>query len=166
MTEIETILHPTDFSEQSASAFDLACSLARDHSARLMVLHVFSSPLATFGGMEAVPPGQDEMNTEAAKRQLEAVQCPDASVPLERRLVVGEPAEAIVQVAAETDSDLIVMGTHGRSGLARLLTGSVAESVLRKATCPVLTVKVPVPAAQSKSDAKQKPRTSVTIYGG
>lgn len=164
MTAIKTILHPTDFSEQSASAFDLAYSLARDRCARLIVLHVFSSPLATFGGIEAVPPGPEEMNTEAAKRQLAAVQCPDVSVPFERRLIVGEPADAIVHVAAETRSDLIVMGTHGRSGLARLLMGSVAESVLRNATCPVLTVKVPVPAAQATSEPMAKLRTSVTIY--
>jgi len=163
MTEIKTVLHPTDFSEQSASAFDLACSLARDHSARLVVLHVFSSALATFGGIEAVPPGPDEMNTEAAKRQLLAVQCPDASVPFERRLIVGEPADAIVQVAAETRSDLIVMGTHGRSGLARLLLGSVAESVLRNATCPVLTVKSPAPSPQALPKRMARSDTSLTF---
>lgn len=164
MTEIHTILHPTDFSDQSACAFEFACSLARDRRARLIVLHVLSSPLATFGGVEALPPGPEELNSEPAKQQLETVQCPDANVQLDRRLIVGEPAEAIVRVAADTCSDLIVMGTHGRGGLARLLMGSVAETVLRNATCPVLTVKGPIPRSPAARAPTANRRTSVTFY--
>jgi nucleotide-binding universal stress UspA family protein len=164
MTEIKTILHPTDFSEPSTSAFEFACALARDRRARLIVLHVITSPLATLGGLEALPPGPEELNADEAKRQLETVQCPDSSVPLERRLIVGEAADAILQVAAETRSDLIVMGTHGRSGVSRLLMGSVAENVLRKATCPVLTVKAPLPGSPTPPEPTVKSRTSVTVY--
>jgi nucleotide-binding universal stress UspA family protein len=63
---------------------------------------------------------------------------------VERRLVIGDPALEILDEAQESKVDLIVMGTHGRSGLGRLLMGSVAESVVRKAACPVLTVKAPI----------------------
>ena len=69
---------------------------------------------------------------------------PDSNVPVERRLLAGDPADAIIRLAESEHIDLIVMGTHGRRGLSRLLMGSVAESVVRVAPCPVLTVKQPV----------------------
>src|SRR5262249_23309297 len=123
MTRIDTILHPTDFSDRSAHAFELACSLARDHGARLVVLHVVPSPLAVPAGSEALPPGPEEFALTAEKDQLAAIQSPDPAVPVERRLVVGNPVEEILRAAAETGSDLVVMGTHGRTGLGRLLMG-------------------------------------------
>jgi len=75
--------------------------------------------------------------------KLDAVVLPDSHIPVERRLLAGDPADAIIHLAQTEDVDLIVMGSHGRRGLTRLLMGSVAEAVVRAAPCPVLTVKQP-----------------------
>ena len=71
----------------------------------------------------------------------------DPTVPVVHKLLVGDPAEAIVQQAEAEHADMIVMGTHGRTGLTRMLMGSVAEAVVRRAACPVLTVKQPAAVA-------------------
>ena len=144
MLALKAILHPTDFSPHSDYAFRLACSLARDHGARVVVLHV----VVTLGA-EIVPYGEaaTELQPEGYRRHLwddlRRVQSPDSAVTVEHRLAEGEPAEQILDTARETSCDLIVLGTHGRTGLDRLLMGSVAEQVVRKAPCPVLTVKAP-----------------------
>ncbi len=142
MLKIKTILHPTDFSEASEAAFHLACSLARDHGSRLILLHVIAPPAVAYteGGM--LPPTEEVR--EQLWAQLDAVEAGDDDVVLERDLVEGDPAAEILRLAKEIDSDLIVMGCHGRTGLSRLLMGSVAEEVVRKGSCPVLTVKVPM----------------------
>jgi universal stress protein A len=147
MFRIATILHPTDFSPQSEHAFHLACSLARDHAGRVIVLHVAEPPLvAPGGGMTPPLPGGV---WEAIETQLRGVQTPDAKVPVEHRLEEGKPADEILRVAQDVKCDLIVMGTHGRTGLAHFLMGSVAEQVVRKATCAVLVVKTPFPEGHS-----------------
>jgi nucleotide-binding universal stress UspA family protein len=81
---------------------------------------------------------------------LQAIKAPSPRVTIEHRLLEGDPATVIAETAAETGADLVVMGTHGRTGLTRFVMGSVAEDVLRKAPCPVLTVRdvVRVPAAE------------------
>jgi nucleotide-binding universal stress UspA family protein len=141
MLAIQTILHPTDFSERSDQAFRLACSLARDHGARVIVLHVAPPPVAGYvGGVMTPEPGRHD---EEWWDQLRRRQPDDPRVPVERVLGEGRPAEAILRAARERQCDLIVMGTHGRTGLGRALMGSVAEEVVRKAPCPVLTIKVP-----------------------
>ncbi len=146
MLTMRRILHPTDFSERSDNAFRLACALARDHNAPLLVLHV-EAPAVIYGeGMMAAPPPR---YTEDLRQQLRAVQAHDPRIVLEHKLVEGDPATEILRVAAEADCDLIVMGTHGWTGLRRLLMGSVAETVVRKAPCPVLTVKTPFAAAEA-----------------
>jgi nucleotide-binding universal stress UspA family protein len=147
MHTIQTILHPTDFSESAEQAFRLACSLARDHHARLIVLHVMPTPITTLGGMPAVPPIPDEYGQEELAQKLRAVQAPAPAIPLDHMLEEGDPVGTILQIAERVPCDLIVMGTHGRRGLGRLLMGSVAEEVMRKALCPVLTVKSPLPTA-------------------
>jgi nucleotide-binding universal stress UspA family protein len=154
MLPIHTILHPTDFSEQSDYAFGLACALARDHGARLILLHVASLPVAVFG--EAGVFVEPEDYQEPLKRQLDQLRVPDASVPVERRIEEGEAAAGILRVAGETNAGLIVMGTHGRTGLGRLLAGSVAARVMRKAPCPVLTVKTPFAEAVPSRAAPQE----------
>jgi nucleotide-binding universal stress UspA family protein len=142
MLAIKSILFPTDFSERSEVAFRLACSLARDHGARLIVLHVVAPPQTVayeaMPMLPAYPPGYRE-ELETRLRSLKA----PAGVAVDYRLEEGFAAAEIVTLAAEASADLIVMGTHGRTGLGRLLLGSVAEQVLRKAKCPVLTVKAP-----------------------
>ncbi|HTU19051.1 MAG TPA: universal stress protein [Gemmataceae bacterium] len=142
MFPISTILHPTDFSPPSDHAFNVAYSLARDHGSRVIVLHVAELPLSAPGGaMIHPPPGGIR---EAIREQLHAVKAPDDKVPTEYLLSEGIPAAEILRVAQESPCDLIVMGIHGRTGLARLLMGSVAEQVVRKAVCPVLIVKTPL----------------------
>ena len=145
MMNIRAVLHPTDFSEPTEYAFKLACSLARDHQARLLLLHVIAPPL-THG--EALARAAPDSYRDQLRRELERVKPLDA-VKVERLLADGHPATEIVRTATENDCDLVVMGTHGRTGLRRLLMGSVAEEVLRKATCPVLIVKTPLPKERS-----------------
>jgi universal stress protein A len=146
MLRIATILHPTDFSPRSEHAFHLACSLARDHGGRVIVLHVAEPPVVGYGGAITPPP---EGDWKALEAQLRRVQAPGARVPVEHRLEEGDPVAEILRVAREGNCDLIVMGTHGRTGLAHLLMGSVAERVVRKATCAVLVVKSPFPESPS-----------------
>jgi universal stress protein A len=141
MLKLKNILHPTDFSDLSHHAFTLACSLARDHGARIIVLHVYPPPV-NYG--EIIARQQPEPYEEVLLHNLEEIRSPDGSVNVEHHLVEGEPAKEIVRLATEMDCDMIVMGTHGRTGLGRLFIGSTAEAVVRHATCPVLTLKTPV----------------------
>jgi nucleotide-binding universal stress UspA family protein len=140
---IRTILHPTDFSEHSRYAFQTACVLARECHARLIVLHVVEPPVTIVGGTAAAPLLANELPLPGAERHLHRVRPSDPDLDVEHQLEVGYPAETILRVARELPADLIVMGTHGRRGLSRLLMGSVAERVLREAGCPILTLKQP-----------------------
>jgi nucleotide-binding universal stress UspA family protein len=150
MLAIKTILHPTDFSERSDLAFRLACSLARDYGARLIVLHVAEPDVpVTPAGMLVEQP---VINLNILREKLHQLQPADPKIPVEHRLIVGAAATQILQVAKVAKCDLIVQGTHGRTGLGRLLMGSVAEQVVRKASCPVLTVKTPRPPAPSSKE--------------
>jgi universal stress protein A len=135
------ILFPTDFSHASDAGLPLASSLARDTGATLVILHVEEPPLA-YGGGELYY-GIPEPNTEALQKMLADVKPADPKVPYVHRMVTGDPATEIVRVAEEEQADIIVVGTHGRTGLTRLLMGSVAEQVIRRASCPVLTFKEP-----------------------
>ncbi len=139
--KLNRILVPTDFSASSDAALRLATILARDSGASLLLLHVAEPrPAYTVAGVYAVlPTGGNEFSEE--NEHLQKIVVPDSSISVERRFAVGSPAEAVVQIAREEQVDIIVLGTHGRTGLARLLLGSVAESILRHADCPVLTVK-------------------------
>jgi nucleotide-binding universal stress UspA family protein len=145
MFRIKSILHPTDFSQPSEYAFQTACALARDHGAKLVLLYVVPPFIAT----EAyVPPPSEEYREKVWEefRQIQATVPAVREVRVETQITEGDPAHEIVRVAEEVGADLIVMATHGRTGLRRLLMGSVAEHVLRRAACPVLTVKAPPPA--------------------
>jgi nucleotide-binding universal stress UspA family protein len=151
MLPLRVILHPTDFSERSRAALQLACALARDHGARLLLLHVAELPAAAYGEAVLVLDRVAYADELQGKLEQVAVAAPPGRV--ERRVVVGDAVTEIVGVARETPCDLIVMGTHGRTGLRRALLGSVAEQVMRRAPCPVLTVKMPFPAAQAEETA-------------
>jgi nucleotide-binding universal stress UspA family protein len=144
MFPIQTILHPTDFSDNAANAFQLACMLARDYAAHLIVLHAAHRPMDVLGGTQGIPPFPEEYGHAELEERLRRLQSPYASVRIERRLLTGDPAREILRVSQDIPCDLIVMGTHGRTGLSRLLMGSVAEQVVRKASCPVITVKTPL----------------------
>jgi nucleotide-binding universal stress UspA family protein len=138
------ILFPTDFSTLGQTALEMATSLAKDRGAKLLIIHVEEPPLA-YGGGEMYY-GVAEPNREELQRMLMEVVPPDPDVGFEHRLVIGDPAGSIVHMAEKENVEMIVMPTHGRSGLMRLLMGSVAEEVVRKAKCPVLTVKAAAPA--------------------
>jgi nucleotide-binding universal stress UspA family protein len=133
MVHFRTILHPTDLSRHADHALQLACALRRDQGARLLVLHVIPVTLA-----EEMKAFDEDLEAELGRLAI-----PDATLTVERRLIVGDPATEILRVAQEEPCDVIVMGTHGRTGLGRLLMGSVAEQVVRRASCPVLTIKIP-----------------------
>ena len=141
---VRNVLVPTDFSETSDAALHYATEMALTLGARLYLMYV---PGKTGEHFEAnYPLGQFETATRErlssflTKEQLERLHP-------EYALRVGAPAEEIVRYAELCDIDLIIMGTHGRSGIAHVLLGSVAEQVVRVAPCPVLLVRAPKPAA-------------------
>jgi nucleotide-binding universal stress UspA family protein len=140
---MRTILCAADFSACSQCAFEVARALARDSHARLLVLHVATPPpLVTWGELERALDRRDGYRAELAHKLRESYP-DDGPGAAEYRVEDGDPATEIAGVARELGCDLVVTGTHGRTGFDRLLLGSVAEKVLRKAPCPVLTVKIP-----------------------
>jgi nucleotide-binding universal stress UspA family protein len=142
MLPIRTILHPTDFSQRSENAFQAAHSLARDHGSRLVVLYVRAPTVVAYGELGPIVP--DPIQTpQDVKDKLSELHVIDPWVGIDYRVADGDPALEIVRVAQEVGANLIVMGTHGRTGLGRLLMGSVAEAVLRRAPCAVMTLKAP-----------------------
>jgi len=149
MLPTHTILYPADLSETSPRVFELACALARDHGARLIVLHVQLPPVGTAEVIERRDP---QAYYDGVWQELRRLQAPAANILVEHQLAVGRPAGEILRVARESQAGLIVMGTHGRSGLGRLVMGSVAEAVVREASCPVLTAKFP--AADASAGAR------------
>jgi universal stress protein A len=148
--EIRSILLPTDFSECGNYALSYAASLARTFRASIICLNVIEPIVPTVGysGMtEPLPIDITEQLEDSAERELpKLAECDDCSgLEVEELVVHGEAASEIVRVAAERKVDLIVISSHGRTGLGRILFGSTAESVVRHAPCPVLVVKPPPP---------------------
>jgi nucleotide-binding universal stress UspA family protein len=135
------ILFPTDFSTCSNAGLAQATALARDINAKLMIIHVEEPPMI-YGEGEMYY-GAIEPDKAALLKMLHAVVPADPDVSYEHCLLVGDPADEIVNFADKEQCELIVMGTHGRTGFKRLLMGSVAEAVVRRAQCPVLTYKAP-----------------------
>ena len=135
------ILLPTDFSESAEQAHDYARGLARQLGASVHLLHVVPDPAIQNWSGEAVPAISDmaERWRATAERRLDEIRMDGLQTV--RTVRVGHAFVEILQYAADNKVDLIVMGTHGRGPVEHLLLGSVAEKVVRKATCPVLTVK-------------------------
>lgn len=146
---IRSILMPTDFSECADSALPYATSLARQMGARLICLHVIEALMPPVGYApvaETIPTLDiNEQLEESATRELPKLVAREecAGLDVEEVLAHGESASEIVRVAKEREVDLIVISSHGRTGLGRILFGSTAESVVRHAHCPVLVVKPP-----------------------
>jgi nucleotide-binding universal stress UspA family protein len=144
---ISRILVPVDFSACSDHALKYATILASRFDARVEMLHVVEEPFAaSTWSAEVYVPYMPELLTglqKEAERRLGELRATVAAAGLltDSAVVIGRPSQAIVERAAETHADLIVMGTHGRTGVSHLILGSVAEQVLRKAPCGVLTVK-------------------------
>jgi nucleotide-binding universal stress UspA family protein/quercetin dioxygenase-like cupin family protein len=142
MPGIQTIVHPTDFSENSQPAFQTACSLARDYDATLYVLHVMMPAVTVL--MQGPPPNPlRPLSAQESGARFPWPKAPDPRIRMEHRLAEGDAADEILHFSEAVDANLIIMGTHGKTGLKRLLTGSVAESVLRNAHCGVLVVNTP-----------------------
>ncbi|MBX3414309.1 MAG: universal stress protein [Pirellulales bacterium] len=146
--QAKKILFPTDFSTSSDAGLREATALARESGALLLIVHVEEPPTA-YGGGEMYY-GVPDPNNEQIVAMLKAVTPNAPDVRYEHRLIVGDPAAEIVRLAEEEGVDLIVLGTHGRTGLRRLLMGSVAEAIVRRANCRVLTVKPPPEGAPDR----------------
>lgn len=146
--QAKKILFPTDFSTSSDAGLREATALARESGALLLIVHVEEPPTA-YGGGEMYY-GVPDPNNEQIVAMLKAVVPTSTDVRYEHRLIVGDPAAEIVRLAEEEGVDLIVLGTHGRTGLRRLLMGSVAEAIVRRANCRVLTIKEPHEVAAPK----------------
>ena len=148
MIRIKTILFPTDFSESSNHALKYALSFAKEYGAKLHVLHVIEevAHAIPFDMLQA-PPLAEFMTAleEQSRRALDEVVPQELREEIEWDPMVrkGVPFYEIVRAADELKADLIVCGTHGRTGLKHMIFGSVAEKVVRKAPCPVLSVRHP-----------------------
>ena len=143
---IKTILFPTDFSQGARAAMDHAVSLARDYNAKLVLLYVIQdisiaewyipSSLSVTDLVEDMQKSawkeMDKWGAEASAKVKE----------VEKMVERGVPFVEIIKTAKEKGADLIVIGTHGRTGIDHMLFGSTAEKVVRKAPCPVLTVRI------------------------
>jgi nucleotide-binding universal stress UspA family protein len=149
MNAIHKILVPTDFSAHADEAFRVACTLARAVGAEVILCHITHSPaVVSEGGALLARPGQ----ADAANLwdRFHSLQSPDVKVRVEHEVIVADRphAEHILTLLDKLGCDLIVMGTHGHTGLKHLLFGSVAEEVVRLARCPVLVVKAPARATE------------------
>lgn len=142
MINLKKILVPTDFSEHSARAVRYGAELAAKFGAELHLLHAYENVPIMYGEGAYFPPETDAELKASATRELDniAVDPRDGSGVV-RKVVEGHPFVEIIRYAKETDSDLIVLGTHGRGAVAHMFLGSVAEKVVRKSPCPVLTVR-------------------------
>lgn len=163
MTPIKTILYPTDFSEPSQVGLGLACALARDQGAHLIVLHIMPSSVPATRGAniwDCGTAGHDEYHRngfrEEMREKLERLPLPGLTMPVERLLKEGDVARMILETARETCCDLLVMGSHGLTGSSWRLMGSVAEEVANKAICPILYVKVPLVEPESTAQASRE----------
>jgi universal stress protein A len=140
------ILHPSDFTSFSRAALRKAIEMAKSNRAELLLVHVVSPIVPIPGDAYISPRMYDELAGSAraaAQKQLDklAAQVKKARVKSRSFVLEGAPAEEIVRFVKGRRVDLIVMGTHGRAGLAKLFVGSVADRVVASASCPVLTVR-------------------------
>jgi nucleotide-binding universal stress UspA family protein len=136
MINIKKILYPTDFSPYSNQAYFHAVALAEKHRASLTVMYVYVAGVTPLGGRGTA----DRAYWQDLLEQIRPV---DTTIPVNHVLVEGDPPTEIVRYTHDAAIDLVVMGTHGRTGLERLLMGSVAEKVMRESPCSVLVVKLP-----------------------
>jgi len=148
MIEIRNILAPTDFSPHSEVALKYACALAERFGAKLHVLNILSEVLPVGPDPMISPILPPEYYTESEAQSREALK--DAIKPewgkpaaVETAVKWGSPVEVVIEYAKATHADMIVIATHGRTGLSHVLLGSVAERIVREGPCPVLTIRDP-----------------------
>src|SRR3954452_12882694 len=144
MIDLKRILVPTDFSKHSQTALVYGVAFAQKFGAQLHLLHIVQDLALFFPDTVTVVPPTDQL-TEAVEAALQRVLRENhlEAMGVQTAVRSGSPFHEIAQYARDEDVDLIIMGTHGRGGLMHLLMGSVAEKVVRKAPCPVLTVRDP-----------------------
>jgi nucleotide-binding universal stress UspA family protein len=135
MIHVRKVLYPTDFSSYSNQAYFHAVAQAEIHQASLTILYVY-----TPNQREGRDPDTDRRYW---RQQLESISPTNPAIPVTHVFIEGDPAVEIIRYARDVGMDLIVMGTHGRTGTERLLLGSVAEKVMRDGPCSVLVVKLP-----------------------
>jgi nucleotide-binding universal stress UspA family protein len=149
MIQLQKILYPTDFSDLSVYALRYARNFAEVFSAELHVLHVVDEAYQNWVtmGPSTIPVGPTAQEMVAlARQQMDAFMAErlkDVEVPVVARVLLGRPYPMILDYASQQHVDLIVIATHGRGALTHMLLGSVTEKVVRKAPCPVLTVRHP-----------------------
>ncbi|MCH8828162.1 MAG: universal stress protein [Planctomycetes bacterium] len=145
MIAIQKILIATDFSDHSRIALRYAAEFARVFDSQVLICNVVeaSGILSQLppGGESYFPPNLPEVHRRQSEELCAKLQAEFPAGKSEVRVVVGKPFAEIVRMAREEDVDLIVLGTHGRGAIGHMLLGSVAERVVRKAPCPVLTVR-------------------------
>ncbi len=146
MIKLQKILTPTDFSEFSAHALRYGCEFAKRFGAELHLLHVIDESLTLPDPLlgAPVPDSQIRDLQHSAETAMQNVLADDwlEGVKVAARVIqIGSPFVGIIQYAKENEIDMIVMGTHGRTGLVHVMIGSTAERIVRKAPCPVLTVR-------------------------
>jgi nucleotide-binding universal stress UspA family protein len=144
MPHVTRMLVPTDFTASSKAALDLAAELGARLGVPLIVIHAYGLPAYPLpeGVLLATPEQLAEMvATTSHDLHGELVRARALGAQAESELVEGDAYDVIVRIAQERDCDLIVMGTHGRRGLAHALLGSVAEKLVRQGPCPILAVR-------------------------
>ena len=145
--EIKTILFPTDFSQGARAAMDHAISLAKDYHAKLILLYVIQDiSIAEWyipSSLSAADLVEDMQKSASNEMEKWGAEVSQSVKDVEKLVVRGVPFVEIIRTAKEKRADLIVIGTHGRTGIDHMLFGSTAEKVVRKAACPVLTVRIP-----------------------
>lgn len=142
MITIKSILCPLDFSDASKNAFRYACEFAVSMGSKIHLLHVVEPrPIAADMTLTYIPVEED-LET-AAREDIEplAREAREKGIDVQVEVVIGIPVEVILQQIVDSDASMLIMGSHGKTGLSRLLMGSVAEGVVRKAKVPVLIVK-------------------------
>jgi nucleotide-binding universal stress UspA family protein len=148
MSPFRKLLVPIDFSPHSQEALRVACSLAKAFDAPITLLHVFSAPVYPMpeGAFVTLPAAYAEL-IAATRQRLEVmtskVKSEHETIKIDATTIEGVPFREIIAFARKHGHDLVVMGTHGRTGLKHVFLGSVAEKVVRKAPCAVLTVRIP-----------------------
>ena len=154
----QSILVPVDFSHSSDAALQFASSLAAESNAQLKIVHVSEDTpayFAAYGGFAYTEDLSEKIEKEN-QELLNKIRPIGAGIDYAHHYLRGNPSEQILKFAEQEKVDLIVIGSHGRTGISRLLLGSVAEEVVRRAACPVLTVKQPVPEeAGAQEEQKQ-----------
>jgi nucleotide-binding universal stress UspA family protein len=146
MIKLTKILYPTDFSESSLEALKYAVSFAREFKAKLVLMHVVNEQIFSEGlslPRATAPEALEQELTAEATRQIRMLIPASelAGLQLEQVILRGMPFLEIIRYAKANAVDLIVIGTHGRSGMEHIIFGSTAEKVVRKAPCPVLSVR-------------------------